>query len=131
ANGGIWKTSNFLTSSSGGPTWQPLTDTGPTSALEIGSFAFFPRNNDPDQTVVFATTGAGPDGTTGVGLLRSTDGGKNWRLLDSTNNVDASGNILPINDPGRDHLFVGTTGFKVIVDPKLNTAGEVIVYLAL
>ena len=31
----------------------------------------------------------------GVGFLRSMDGGATWNLLDSTNNVDASGNLLP------------------------------------
>ena len=74
ANAGIWKTSNFLSPTQ--PTWQPLTDAGPNGSLEVSTFAFFPRNNDPNQTIVFATTGAGVDGSTGVGLLRSMDGAK-------------------------------------------------------
>src|SRR5207248_466954 len=60
-----------------------------------------------------------------------TDGGRTWRLLDSTTNADAAGNVLPINDPGRDHRFAGSTAFKVIVDPKPAPTGEVIVYAAL
>src|SRR5205823_7778613 len=35
------------------------------------------------------------------------------------------------NDPGRDHVFVGTTSFKVIVDPTMQANGELIVYAAL
>src|SRR5262249_2846442 len=54
-----------------------------------------------------------------------------WTLLDSTTNVDASGNILPINSPQRDHRFVGTSAFKVLVDPHLTPSGQVIVYAAL
>src|SRR5205085_911451 len=68
----------------------------------------------PNQTIVFALTGAGgyPSGTTGsqptnpttpgtalggVGILRSTDGGKSWKILDSTVNADPAGNIYPID----------------------------------
>ena len=45
---------------------------------------------------------------TGVGVLRSMDGGATWTLLDSTVNVDSAGNTLPLNSPLRDHAFVGT-----------------------
>src|SRR5581483_9887964 len=30
ASGGVWKSTNFLTTSPSGPTWTPLTDFGPT-----------------------------------------------------------------------------------------------------
>src|SRR5205823_12118682 len=30
ASGGVWKTTNFLTTNTEGPTWIPLTDFGPT-----------------------------------------------------------------------------------------------------
>ena len=36
ASGGIWKTTDFLTTSVAGPTWIPLTDFGPTSGVNIG-----------------------------------------------------------------------------------------------
>jgi len=58
------------------------------------------------------------------------DGGKTWNVLDSTDNVDALGNILPIGSASRNHKFVGTSAFKVIVDPTLGPNG-VIVYAAL
>ena len=131
ASGGIWKTTNFLTDDPRGPTYVPLTDFGPTFGINIGGIAVFGRNNDPEQSIVFATTGEGDTGSPGAGILRSTDGGATWTLLDSSINVDAGGNPLPIADPGRDHVFVGLTSFKVLVDPRPTVAGEVIVYAAL
>ena len=41
ASGGIWKTTNFLTTSPNGPTYIPLTDFGPTTSLNIGSITVF------------------------------------------------------------------------------------------
>src|SRR5207237_8620976 len=59
ASGGIWKTRNFLTTDTQGPTWIPLTDFGPTFSLNIGSIAVFPRNKDVNQSIVIAATGEG------------------------------------------------------------------------
>jgi subtilisin-like proprotein convertase family protein len=124
ASGGIWKTTNFL--NPGGPTWIPLTDFGPTFAINIGGIAVFPRNNDPNQSILFAATGEGDTGSRGVGFLRSMDGGATWQLLDSTDNT------LP--EAQRDHQFInngGTTSYKIVVDPRLTPDGQVIVYAAL
>jgi subtilisin-like proprotein convertase family protein len=131
ASGGIWKTTDFLTTASGGPTYVPLTDFGPTFGINIGGLAVFARNNDTTQSVVFAATGEGDTGTNGVGFLRSMDGGNTWTLLDSTTNVDANGNILPINSSARDHAFVGSNAFKVVVDPRPTPNGSIIIYAAL
>ena len=97
ARGGVWKTTNFLTTDPNGPTYIPLTDFGPTFAINIGGIAVFGRNNDPNQSIVFAATGEGDTGTPGVGFLRSMDGGATWTLLDSTDNT------LPFAQ--RDHRF--------------------------
>src|SRR5207249_3162069 len=57
ASGGVWKTTNFLTTDPNGPTWIPLTDFGPTTGLNIGSIAVFSRDGDPHQSIVIAGTG--------------------------------------------------------------------------
>ncbi|QEH39304.1 Proprotein convertase P-domain protein (plasmid) [Aquisphaera giovannonii] len=131
ASGGIWKTTNFLTTDPAGPTYVPLTSFGPTNAVNIGGIAVFGRNNDPNQSIVVAATGEGDTQSPGVGFLISKDGGATWALYDSTTNVDASGNLLPYNSASRDRAFVGTTSFKVVVDPTLTPTGNVIIYAAL
>jgi len=133
ASGGVWKTTDFLTTSPLGPTYVPLTDFGPTSGINIGSIAVFGRNNDPKQSIVIAGTGFadssggyGGDTSQGVGFLRSVDGGATWTLLDSTNNNPAFAS--------RDHAFAangGTHTYKVVVDPNPTPTGGVIVYAAL
>jgi large repetitive protein len=129
ASGGIWRTTNFLTADPAGPSYIPLTDFGPNQSLNIGSLAVFGRDGDPNRSIIFAATGEGDDsagfGTNqtgrGIGFLRSMDGGRTWQVLDSTNNVSGA----------RDRAFIGSTAFKVVVDPKLSSQNQVIVYAAL
>ncbi len=104
ANGGLWKTTNFLTTNANGPTYIPLTNLGPTGSLNISSIAVFGRNNDPSQSVIYAITGnpnnvtiegnAGNsnDNAAGIGLIVSYDGGQTWSVLDSSHNVYNSAN---------------------------------------
>jgi subtilisin-like proprotein convertase family protein len=139
-NGGVWKTTNFMTTSPNGPTWIPLTNLGPTNSLNISGLAIAGVNADPNQSIIFAITGnsdlygqAGfPNnpttvgGAPGVGLLRSEDGGKTWEVLDGLNNVDSNGNILPMQSALRDHTFAGDVGFKVIVDPHPVATGFIV-----
>ena len=139
ASGGIWKTTDFLTTSPNGPTYVPLTNFGPTSSLNIGSITVFGRNHDPNQSIIIAATGDGNTLSTGpgvvvspgVGFLISMNGGQTWNLYDSTDNVDANGNILSIDSANRDRMFVGATAFKVVVDPQLTPQGQVIIYAAM
>ena len=135
ASGGIWKTTNFLTTDPSGPTYVPLTNFGPTADINISSIAIFPRNSDPSQSIVIAGTGSltggeGHTGVSGAGLLISSDGGTTWNLLDSSDNVDSSGNYLPIDSASRNREFVGMIVSKVVVDPKLTPTGQVIIYAA-
>lgn len=142
ASGGLWKTTNFLTRDAKGPIWIPLTDFGPTNAINIGSIALFNTTGDPNDTVVLAGTGnedlnridklapgrildaAFPNEYRfdGVGFIISTNGGKDWRVLDSSNNYDAlTQTYRPVSDPLRDHVFVGSTVKKVIFEKNPNT----------
>lgn len=69
ADGGIWKTFD------GGATWMPLTDDQPSVAT--GAIALDPSNPD----IVYAGTGEenfSIDSYTGVGILKSLDGGVSW-----------------------------------------------------
>ena len=134
-SGGIWKTTDFLTTDPGGPTYVPLTNFGPAASINVSSIAIFGRNADPNQSIIIAGTGSltGSEGhapVSGVGFLISSDGGATWNLLDSTDNVDSSGNYLSIDSASRDREFTGMTVNKVVVDPKLTPLGQVIIYAA-
>ena len=102
ASGGVWKTTNFLTTNPAGPTYIPLTDFGPTFGVNIGSIAVFGRNNDPNQSIIIAATGEGDTGTPGRRLPDLDGRRRDLDPVDSTNNVDASGNSLPIASAARD-----------------------------
>jgi subtilisin-like proprotein convertase family protein len=142
ASGGVWKTTNFLTTSPNGPTWAPLTNFGPSAAINIGSISIFPRNHDPAQSIIVVGTGgasSGPQGASapGVGFLVSMDGGVTWNVYDSTVNVagtptvtSGSGQVLPITSAARDRKFVGTIINQIAIDPQLSPTGQVIIYAA-
>ena len=73
ASGGIWKTTDFLTTSPNGPTYIPLTDFGPTSGIYINSITVFPRNHDTNDSIIIAATGSssGNEGCTAARALVS------------------------------------------------------------
>ncbi len=129
ASGGVWKTTNFLTTSGNGPTYVPLTDAAATFGINIGSIAVFGRNNDPNQSIVIVGTGEGDTTSPGVGFLISYNGGVSWGLLDSLKNFNASG--AEISSAARGHEFVGLTTFKVIVDPHPTPTGDAVIYAAM
>lgn len=149
ATGGVWKTRDFLTSSANGPTWAPLTDLGPNNSLAVSSIVLVPQNNDPDQTIVYVTTGdldgdragdaqtitSGSTSHVGVGMLRSMDAGRTWQFLDSLDNkqyqsdgTTVAGGTSPLTDSHRSHEFLGSFITKLVVDPVRSPAGELIMY---
>ena len=122
ASGGVWKTNNFLTNDPEGPTYIPLLDQVATFGMNTGGIAVFGRNADPNQSVVIVATGEGDVFSRGVGLLRSSDGGLTWELLDSLDNRPAFAD--------RGHELVGLTAFDVVVDPRPTITGEAVIYAA-
>jgi subtilisin-like proprotein convertase family protein len=135
ASGGVWKTTNFLTTDPKGPTYIPLTDFAYQNGLNIGALALLDVNNDQTKTKVWAGTGdvssvgANPAlpstiPARGIGFLYSADAGQTWTLLDSTDNTKPFAQ--------RDHAFVGAIVNKIVVDPRVSAvSGLPIVYAAL
>ncbi len=110
AYGGVWKSTNAgaATSNPASVTWTPLTDDQAT--LAIGAIAVQPQTSSPDPTrsVVLAGTGetnSSVDSYYGLGILRSTDGGAHWSLIQQ----DATGT----------HSFAGI-GFSQIAFSRAN-----------
>ncbi|MCY2953695.1 MAG: proprotein convertase P-domain-containing protein [Planctomycetota bacterium] len=141
ASGGLWKTTNFLTTDPQGPMYLPLTDFGPTSTprpgtspipgsgMKISSIAVFGRNSDPTKSIIFASTGDPNKKESQIGFLRSMDGGATWTVVDSEKMTDQYGN--PLAWSARDHNFADSIAYKVVVDPRPTPSGKVIVYAAL
>jgi hypothetical protein len=77
-NGGIWKTTNAMTTS---PKWKQQTDH--KGSLSIGALEFDPTD-DTHQTLVAGTGQFSSFGDGGglIGLFRTVDGGAHWRVLD-------------------------------------------------
>ncbi len=98
ANGGIWKTTD------GGSHWVSLTNSVTDNAgnpipVPIGGMA----QSISNPSVLYASTGVGDtqvDSRPGVGVLKSTDGGKTWTLIGNSNTV-----------------LAGARTTKVVVDP--------------
>lgn len=82
ASGGLWKTINFLDPN---PNWSPIDDFLPTMAISC-------IVQDPSKlNIMYFGTGEGwfnGDAVSGLGIWKSTDRGKNWKQLSSTNNQD-------------------------------------------
>ena len=78
-NGGVWRTLNATSAS---PNWQPLTDDLPS--LSIGALHL--DLSDPTSQTILAGSGRyssfGRRGGDRIGLIRSTDGGDSWNVLD-------------------------------------------------
>jgi hypothetical protein len=104
AGGGVWRTKNALT---GQPSWEFLSG---SFGIQSGSSILLDPN-DPSGETLYVGTGeanSSADSAAGVGLYRSTDGGKTWTLLGaSVFGGRAIGTIaIPAGSP--DTIYVGT-----------------------
>ncbi len=107
ATGGVWKTANA------GVTWEPLFDDKPT--LSVGDIAVSESNPD----IVWVGTGEANifrASTAGIGIYKSTDGGKNWTHmgLDGTYTI---GRIL-VHPANPDIVYVAATGHEWTNNPE-------------
>jgi hypothetical protein len=99
-NGGVWRTTNATAAS---PTWVPLTDALPSLSIGRGALQLDPT--DPGAGTIVAGSGQSSsigDGGSRIGMLRSTDAGATWTVLDgggtltgkNANGVAARGSTL-------------------------------------
>ena len=105
AGGGIFRTDDALAAH---VVWQP-SSTGLTTGA-FGSLIVDPR--DPSGNTLYAGSGepnGSGDSEAGVGLFKSTDGGKTWALLPGSVAVAQNRSIGAIAiDPDNGALYIGT-----------------------
>jgi hypothetical protein len=94
-DGGVWKTSDWLDPS---PVWTPLTDS--QSSLSFGAYqslVVYPGN----PSILYAAV-QGPGG----GILKSTNGGTTWTLLDNADFNNASFGSLAVSPTNSNVLYL-------------------------
>ena len=98
--GGVWKTENS------GRTWKPIADGG-IPVGSIGAIALAPS----DPNVIYVGTGE-PDIRSqigyGVGMYKSTDGGKTWRAIGLTDSKQIGRIVVDPRDANR--VYVAALG---------------------
>ncbi len=98
-SGGVWE------SVDGGSSWLPIADSSPT--LATGSVAF--ASSDP--RIIYVGTGhwAGTgNGKVGVGVLKSTNGGRTWVVLGAASFARTSVRRIRV-DPGNADIVLAAT----------------------
>ena len=106
AGGGVWEADNAMDPH---PHWR-ASGSG-VASNSIGSIIFDPT--DPQEKTLYVGTGepnGSGDSEAGVGLFKSTDLGRTWRLVPGSTAVAAERSIGAIAVDPRDptHLFIGT-----------------------
>jgi autotransporter-associated beta strand protein len=101
-NGGVWKTTDITAVN---PVWETHTDQMPS--LSIGALAV----HNLDSNLVYAGTGnfsSGLYGGPALGVLKSTDGGRNWEVVGRTNLEGLAITSIVLNPANKEELLVGT-----------------------
>src|SRR5947207_8935264 len=120
AGGGVWKTDKAL----GGANWVNVSDGGNFGSGAIGALTY-----DAAHNALYAGTGedaAAGDAEAGVGVYKSTDGGKTWNPLGGNGNFtnrairtiaidpnDATGNTIYVTSGRGVHGISSTTAGAV------------------
>lgn len=100
AQGGIWETFDA------GATWTPKTDD--QASLATGAIAFAPS----DPSIIYAGTGEAVfsgDAYAGAGLLKSTDGGTTWALVDTPTFAKTTFSDVAVDPTNPDILLAATS----------------------
>jgi photosystem II stability/assembly factor-like uncharacterized protein len=95
--GGVWKTT------SAGVTWFPIFDQL-TNVDSIGSIQVAPS----DPNIVYVGTGDSIQGSSGDGMYKSIDAGKNWTHIGLEETTKINKMVIDPKDP--DHVVVSTQG---------------------
>ncbi|HJZ96315.1 MAG TPA: hypothetical protein VKE70_07395, partial [Candidatus Solibacter sp.] len=102
-NGGVWETRDA------GANWVPLSDAWPT--LSIGAVAFAPGNS----SIIYVGTGepdagaGGGFGQTGLGIMKSADGGRTWNLLAPSSFARATVKRIRVHPTDPNIVLAGTS----------------------
>ncbi|MEZ6123004.1 MAG: Calx-beta domain-containing protein [Planctomycetaceae bacterium] len=100
-NGGIWRTTNATAVQ---PDWTPLTDNLPSMSMSSLTF----DTADPTWQTLYAGIGRygsfGGTGNTRIGVLKSTDGGDTWQILNN-NGALVGTNVSGIVANGNNVVF--------------------------
>jgi photosystem II stability/assembly factor-like uncharacterized protein len=104
AGGGVWQ------STDAGRTWKGLWHS--QAVLNVGALAIHPTNSK----IVYCGTGEAnlsADSYAGVGLYRTTNGGKSWRLFASCAKtaIPSRIGVIAINPHDPSHIRIGGIGF--------------------
>ncbi|MGH7516494.1 MAG: WD40/YVTN/BNR-like repeat-containing protein [Gemmatimonadales bacterium] len=107
AGGGVWY------SADAGRTWQPQWHD--QDVLNVGALALDPTNPD----IVYCGTGEAnlsADSYAGLGIYRSTDGGKTWSLFASSSQTDIPRRIgvIAIDPFDSQHIRIGGVGYDEV-----------------
>ena len=106
AGGGIWRTPDALADD---VKWRAPSDDLPTNSF--GSLLVDP--NDPSGDTIYAGSGepnGSGDSEAGLGLFRSTDGGRTWHLVKGSRSVaiDRSIGAIEIKPGNPNAIYIGT-----------------------
>ena len=106
AGGGVWFAPNGLAPK---PNWKPSSNGIPSNA--IGSIVFDPT--DKKNKTLYVGTGepnGSGDSEAGVGLYKSTDGGKSWSIVGGSLSVSVNRSIaaIAIDPANAHHIWIGT-----------------------
>ncbi len=97
--------------------WEPLSDGTTFPILETSAIAVHPTR----RNTLFAGTGDYPGRQSfsyGIGIMRSTDGGKTWLNVGNGNPNSTPGTVPPVTTtPANAPIMEGTSVSSIVIDP--------------